>query len=110
MKQIFDSQTNSTSPVMHSQESWLTISSHGFRFDTITGVSFQLAVRSAAVNTDMKNSLMDRPCASGKGFGVVVFQRKYVIIGSLPSRHQQYRPENQNIKMVNSSGELFNNT
>lgn len=53
MKHIFDSQRNSASPVMDSQESWLTISWHGFRFDTITGVSFQLAVRSVAVNTDV---------------------------------------------------------
>lgn len=86
---------------MHSQESWLTISWHGFRFDTIAGVSFQLAVRSAAVNTDMNTSLTDRPCASGKGFGGDEFQRKYVINGSLPSRHRQYRPENQNIEVQN---------
>lgn len=84
---------------MHSQESWLTISWHGFRFGTITGVSFQLAVGSAAVNTDIKNSLTDRPCTSGKGFGVDAFQRKYVINGSLPSRHRQFCPENQNIKV-----------
>lgn len=53
MKQIFDRYTNSISQVIHSQESWLTISWHGFTFNTIMGVTFKLASRSDTVNTDI---------------------------------------------------------